>query len=372
MIRLSVATCLAACLWAAAASAGQFRVAVIPPPDFQPTISAVQAVCKLAGAEVRMLSPEELVQPGLLRAPNFQAAVYAGAERYLYKVLKPGDAAQALLDYLSSGGTLIVAGSCWPFYRPVEWTGGDYVAYNGPVVKWRGPEDSWLRAQMQAFKQRAAGTFNRFLGLNISGEGTRQFERPPEEIKLVRTPEGARLFPSLPAEMPFPATGDLRFRPASPNNLGPGVRFTPVMVAVGKSGTEYGPAIAVVEHVSGRLKGGAVVYIWGTLVHALGWQPIADALAIAARRAGSQSGRIAERAAALAQRCRALAEAAGKLELVPEGIYFARQAEEVRRNAELLVRIAWFGDTERMASRLARLEQRVRHLEQWFKQAAGR
>jgi len=39
-----------------------------------------------------------------------------------------------------------------------------------------GPEDQWLRQQMKQFGQTAIGNFNRYLGLNIAGQGTKQFE----------------------------------------------------------------------------------------------------------------------------------------------------------------------------------------------------
>jgi len=262
------------------ASAGDFAVALFPPLDVAETANLVQAVGREFLVPVAEVSPEDFVDPAKVDPQRYPLAVYSGFERYVYTVRSPGDGAQALLSYVRSGGVLLVAGRCWPFFRAIDYAGGEYVPTRGEPPQFEGPEDEWLKEQMAAFDQTATGSLNRFLGLNISGEGTKQFEEPDEEVTFTTTPEGQKLFPSLPATFAFPGSGDSRFRPASGSNLQAGVEFTPLAIAAGASGEVYGPGIAVVRHQPG----GTVIYVWETLLGTgLGRDLMRDAVMLAAR-----------------------------------------------------------------------------------------
>ena len=336
--------------------AAPLRAAFLPPLDRSDVYQLTENLARTLGFTADAISPIQMIDPNIFAPRRYQAAIYTGRERYLYQVRKPGDAVSALMHYLSDGGTLIVAGVCWPFYRPCRWDGHDFVPYAGPLPTYSGPRDTWLEKQMARLRQSPTGTFNRFLGLNIAGEGTEQFERPPDDDRLtvIVTDSGRRLFPSLPARVPFPSSGDLRFRPAFSRNLGPGIRYTSIATVVGESGKTYGDAICLIEHTSGRLAPGRVIYIWGTLIQGdLGRAIILDALRLCARRAGICADAEARRAARLAAQLTKLATQAAALHSLPERTYFTRQAMALADRARLAQAMADLGNARRAQSILA-------------------
>lgn len=269
-------------LLAAAACCAPLAVAIVPPQDYQPTISQVKTAGAALQVTVDELTPEQLVDPGVFNATRYPLAVYVGGERYAYTVKTPGDGAEALLRYVHQGGTLLVAGMCWPFYRPVDYFGNQWTPSKGEVPQFRKDADEHLVSQMQALGQNSVGNFNRYLGINISGEGTEQFEAPDEPMTLRLVSDRVRPA-GLPESFPFPSSGDLRFRPASERVGLEGVEFEAVIKAVGKSMQDYGAAMAVIRH-SGPPEG-VVVYVWGTLMTTSQAPAItADVLRLAGRR----------------------------------------------------------------------------------------
>lgn len=263
------------------AQAAPLSVALIPPQDYAPTLSQFRAAGNALGIAVDEVSPEELVDPEAFSPSRYPLAVYAGGERYAYTVRETGDGAEALLRYVREGGVLLISGLCWPFYRPVDWSAGRWAPSEGQPPRFTDDVDRYLLRQMRALNQTSVGNFNRFLGLNISGEGTVQFEAPEESITF-RLVEGAEELFSLPATFPFPEAGDQRYRPVSPRVGLPGYDFRPIAVAVGASGREYGPGIAVVR--PGEEGAGVVVYVWGTLMDTgLGETITRDVLRLAAQ-----------------------------------------------------------------------------------------
>ena len=178
-------------------------IALIPPLDRPDVAASVGAFARTFGLQVDELTPEQLVNPAVFSPKRYPAAIYTGLERYVYEVFQPGDGAEALLRYLGEGGTLIVSGVCWPFYRPFKWINGSLQRYDGTVPEFRGPKDAWLEKAMTQLNQSATGSLNRFLGLNISGEGTTQFESPDESIEFRVSEAGRKLFPRCPSASPF-------------------------------------------------------------------------------------------------------------------------------------------------------------------------
>lgn len=338
-------------------AADALRVAFFPPLDRADVLAQAQALGRVLGLEVSTLTPQELVDPAVFSPERYQLAVYTGFERYVYEVASPGDGAKALLDYLGKGGTILVSGACWPFYRPLKATGDSLEPYAGPVPQYQGPQDAWLTQAMAQLNQSPVGTFNRFLGLNISGEGTVQFEAPEEPLRFSVSEVGRSLFPSLSESLPFPSSGDLRFRPASGRNLGPGVQFTAVAEAVGESGKVYGPGICVVDHTEGPLAGGRVIYLWGTLVQGdQGRALLADAFRLAAlhaRLGGAQAVAAAADARRAAQAVPRLAQLLEGLQVYPERNYFQRALDQIRGQVALAIQAAEFGNVERSRSLLA-------------------
>ncbi len=351
------------------AQADALRVAVVPPVDRSDVLHAAIALGKQLGFEVEELTPEQLVDADTFTASRYHIAVYTGHERYVYEVQRPGDGAEALLRYLGGGGgTLLVSGVCWPFCRPAKWVrppfGSEFAPYEGPLPQYQGPEDTWLHQQMARLSQSPVGTFNRFLGLNIAGEGTEQFEQPPEQIEFAVTEEGLGLFPSLPERFAFPRAGDLRYRPASARNLDPDLKFTSVAEAVGDSGKNYGPSICVVEHTGGELAGGMVVYIWGTLVQGeIGQGLLLDAFRLAAERAGLASAEQQHLARRLAGQLEQVATIVEQLEVWPERSYLDRERRELERRIKFGLLAGELGNATRSQALLSEAEQSLNVLE---------
>ena len=346
---------LSSLLLASPAVGASFRVAFIPPHDRKAVVTMLRGHARLLKFDVTELAPEDFVGTATFagptskreNVPRYHAAVYTGGERYLYTAKRTGDGVAALLRYLSEGGTLIVSGGCWPFYRPLDWQDGEYVRSQGAPSAFAGPEDKWLREQMGRLNQTSVGNFNRYLGLNIAGEGTRQYEKPPEPIAFTRGP-AARLFPSLPGKVPFPEGGDQRYRPASAQHLGSHAKFSSVAEAYGASGVAYGTGICVVEHTGGRLSGGIVIYLCEPLTRGeLGRALLLDACKLAARHAGIGNQEGAELVAAAQreeQRIRDLRNKIERLEVWPERSYFARSAAELQRRVGSTRDAATFGN----------------------------
>ncbi|MBM3475666.1 MAG: hypothetical protein FJX75_20570 [Armatimonadetes bacterium] len=204
------------------------------------------------------LRPEELVDPTLFTVADYPLLIYTGDENYLRTVKQPGDAEQALLDYVRRGGTLVVMGACRPFTYPDDLT--------APRAEGR-PRESVL--------------LGRQFGLDLLGPGEARggaigFEQPPagnltfrletdQDVLLPKIQVAQREVRLLPDTIPFPATGDRRYRPATADALPEGYEFIPVLTLYDDAGTRYGPAVAMLRPREQGAPGG-VVHVWGTLL----------------------------------------------------------------------------------------------------------
>ncbi len=316
------------------AVAEPLRIALVPPQDFEPTLSHISAAGAMLSVDVDTLTPEQLVDPNAFNAAKYPLAVYAGKERYCYTVKGPGDGAEALLRYVREGGVLLVAGLCWPFYRPVDYFGGQWLTSKGELPTFRADADEYLVKQMKQLDQSSVGNFNRYLGLNIAGEGTQQFERPEESVTLKVVSRELRDV-ALPAGFPFPGSGsDLRFRPASSRTGLPNFTFEPLVTAVGESGTEYGAAMALIRHNAQGPKPGTVYYVWGTLM-ATNYAPAItrEVIRLAAKQSSTSDdravmGRLRQRLQTLADMNSAVVEALdGAPQDTPALSYMTREAD---------------------------------------------
>lgn len=107
---------------------------------------------------------------------------------------------------------------------------------------------------------------SRKLGLPLSISGDRGgWEEPPEGVDLRFVQVGRRLA-HVPAEFPFPDSGDRRWRPLVRSELAEGDRFTPLLELRDAEGKHYGDAVAYVEHRASEPKGGRVLYAWSSLI----------------------------------------------------------------------------------------------------------
>ena len=184
--------------------------------------------------EIELIGPAALVA-GEPTPKTHPLLIYVGGENYPLSVEREGDVPAALRAFLKSGGSLLVFGT-------------------GPVPFYYDEQGRHVDA-------------GRRFGLNLlvgeaepGSDGPRGFERPPEGSAL-HWSLSPRLA-SLPRTLPFPITGDLRWRPMVPS--GDPDAFVPLIELLDFSGRSFGCGAAVLQ-VPG---GGRLVYAWFGLADA--------------------------------------------------------------------------------------------------------
>jgi len=208
---------------------GDVRIGILP----EAQLSVVWPLLQLP-QRPKTVSWEQVARWSNSAAEEFPVLIYGADETYRQTVDQPGDVDAGLLRYLKAGGLLVVLPSGpMPFH---------YNADHQPV-----------------------GT-SRKLGLPLSISGDRGgWEEPPEGVELRFVQVGRRLA-NVPAEFPFPDSGDLRWRPLVRSDLADGDRFTPLVELRDAHGKHYGDAVAYVEHRASEPQGGRVLYAWFTLL----------------------------------------------------------------------------------------------------------
>jgi hypothetical protein len=172
-------------------------------------------------ADVRSVAWAD-VAAGRATPDAYPLLLYAAGEEYRTTVDREGDVDAGLEAYLAAGGFLLVMPSRpWPFFRNAEGT---------PV--------------------------NRSARFGVSLRGG--WEAPPEG-RTLRLVQPDRRLPHLPAELPFPETGDLRWRPFVPDGH---KRHVPLLALRDGSGKPLGEAIAYAEPAGG----GRILYVWFRLL----------------------------------------------------------------------------------------------------------
>jgi hypothetical protein len=165
--------------------------------------------------------------------------MYTGGEDYIRTVATSGDGAETMQRYLSQGGVLVFAAETglgtFPMYYGID---GNASPVPDPLL----PQ----------------------LGISIYGP----WESPPGPL-TVRLSAGQNIITGLPASFAFPSEGDLRLRPLDPAQVSSDVKITPILTIDG-----LGDAAFLAEFVSGPMKGGKILYVWGTFFR----QYYADAL----------------------------------------------------------------------------------------------
>ena len=221
---------------------GAVRAALLPPHG--PSALRIREALQELRIPAVALGPADIIDPGILTPTHYPILIYTGREHYLQTIAAPGDGEQALLHYLKTGGTLVVMGDCRPFAYADDLTAPD-----------AEPNHT---------------LFGRELGLDLLGPGEARggaigFETPPEG-ELVFSPEEQDVFRSLPDTVPFPTSGDRRYRPASGDSLPPGDTFTPLLTLQDAEGTRYGPAAALIRRSSQGFRNANILWVWGTLL----------------------------------------------------------------------------------------------------------
>jgi hypothetical protein len=177
------------------------------------------------GVDLKELTWEEVLDPDQLNVKNYPVLVYASGERYTQSLLEEGDVDAAILRYLGEGGLLMTLPSQpFPFF------------YNEAG-------ESVLSA--------------RKLGLPVKGA----WETPPSGVELTFEVDNEALM-NLPLSIPFPETGDLRWRPGTGDDLHEDDIYLPLARLRDAKGNDYGDGIIYVEHRASPPVKGKNIYAW--------------------------------------------------------------------------------------------------------------
>ena len=98
-------------------------------------------------------------------------------------------------------------------------------------------------------------------GFPIQAPGGKGWERPPSDVELSFEIDN-KVLKGLPATVPFPKTGDLRWRPSVGTEVPGGDVYLPLARLKDKEGRDYGDGIAYIEHKISSPKNGKNIYAW--------------------------------------------------------------------------------------------------------------
>jgi glycoprotein endo-alpha-1,2-mannosidase len=179
-----------------------------------------------AGLTLKELSWADVADPAIFNPRNFPIVLHAGGEHYTGTGRVAGDVLPALQHYLTQGGFLIsMPREPFPFYY----------------------DDTSGRPQVIANQ----------IGLPVQ----QGWEQPPAGARLIFSFDTNSL-PAVPATAPFPAGGDLRWRPANRAAAGREDLYLPLASLADAQGRLLGEGIAYVEHRTPPLQGGRTLYVW--------------------------------------------------------------------------------------------------------------
>jgi hypothetical protein len=157
-----------------------------------------------------------------------------GGEEYAGSIHKEGDGAEAILNYLRSGGTIaILASQPLPFF------------YDG------------------AMQQHRVRSLTPRMGVPI-GMG---FEHPPEDVSLrLHLNPDQSLLTGLPRDTPFFTDGDLRLRSVERGAVSRDAKYTPIYNVRSADAKDFGDAACYAEFTRGEFKGARILYVWSRLL----------------------------------------------------------------------------------------------------------
>lgn len=210
-----------------------------------------EAVLWLAdsGVAIRELTWEDLLDPGQFNPAHFPVTLFGGGEGYVQTLHEEGDVDRALVRYLEAGGLLVVIpNQPFPFY------------YNQAGK-------SVVSAGRFGFPIAGSGAFGR---ADVDPAAIcRGWEQPPAGVTLSFAVDST-LLPGVPGEVPWPATGDLRWRPANRSVLPDGDVYLSLAELRDAGGKSYGDGIAYIEHRVSPPRGGKCLYVWMRMPELLG------------------------------------------------------------------------------------------------------
>jgi hypothetical protein len=220
-------------LRSAAADLPTGRIGILPQSDAGGPVMNVLQQSRLI-KKCRQLTTDDLLKPALFQARNLPVVLYLGGEEYPGTIRQKGDGAEAILNYLRSGGTIVVLSSQpLPFY---------YDTRAG-------------QARVRSLTPR--------MGLPI-GMG---FERPPEgqALRILLNPKQS-VITGVPRDLPFFTEGDLRLRTVHRKDVSRDISYTPLFTVRSTTGTDHGEAAALAEFTQGEFRGARLLYVWSRLL----------------------------------------------------------------------------------------------------------
>jgi len=169
-----------------------------------------------------------LTEAGFFNASNFPVLIHIGTESYTSSVKVTDDVTRALARYLHEGGFLVSLpeGAPWPLYY-------DQSRKNIPY----------------------AITDKLALGIDNG------FEQPTNAADLAFHAKTNVLL-GLAASIPFPRSGDLRWRPTNRSRVPASEIYVPLVQLRDNDGRGYGEAVSYIEHHTPSLAGGKSLYVW--------------------------------------------------------------------------------------------------------------
>jgi hypothetical protein len=179
------------------------------------------------------LTPAEMLDRKVFTAQRFPILFNLCGEEYAGTIRRKGDGAEAILDYLRSGGCIVMLTSQpLPFY-------------------YDGVEDSHRTRSLTPE-----------MGMPIAIV----FEKPPEGASLkIRLNPAQKLVTDMPAEIAYAPRDELRLRSISPETVSADADYTPIFTVTGADGKNYGDAAASARFTRGQFRGGRLVYVWSGL-----------------------------------------------------------------------------------------------------------
>jgi len=219
------------------------EVAILPDPSGDTAFWLAET-----GLAFRELSWDDVVAPTGLTPARFPVALYAAGENYVQSLQREKDVDEGLLRYLRAGGLLLcVSPMPFPFYYNEQGKGIANAACFGIPIS-------------------GSGAFGREDGL--ARDRLRGWEKPPSAGLTFRLDREA--LPSVPAQAPFPPSGDQRWRPCVRQGLATDDIYLPLARLVDGAGNEYGDGIVYVERHRSEPVGGKALYVWMRMPDVLG------------------------------------------------------------------------------------------------------
>jgi len=214
---------------------------------------AVSAIrLRQLGLKVEFLRWADIASADKLTTQKYPLLYFCGTENYTRTVKQDADVISSLQKYLRDGGVMLVSPQApFPFFYD---------------------ESGRARAVSDALGLPILGA-----GARVAAEGPARhvggFESPPAKVQLrFHVNNGA--LPHVPAIVPFPSSGSLKFRPVSNVGLAQEDLYVPLFRVVDDDGEWYGDGAAYIEHKNSEPRGARLLYVWFRIPDVVSWEDL--------------------------------------------------------------------------------------------------